>query len=244
MFLQRSILILFLCLASIAHADGPASESLFSSLKSDLFGKAPKFLKPEDAFKVSAAARDGNHVVVNFSPAEGYYLYRARLKFAVQDASGLKIAKVALPEGEIKDDLNLGRTEVYHHPFQAVLAIDREAGATGKLVLLTTYQGCSEKGLCYEPISAKLDLQLPASGGAVPMASLDESSKIAALFNGGNYWMILLSFAGFGLLLSLTPCTFPMIPILSGIIVGRGGHMTRSKGFILSLAYVLGLAIV
>ncbi|MBY0579926.1 MAG: protein-disulfide reductase DsbD [Burkholderiales bacterium] len=236
MFLQRLILTLFLCLASISNAESPASDSLFSSLKSGLFGKEQKFLKPEDAFKVKAAARDGNTVVVDFAPAEGYYLYRARLKFVLQNAAGSKIAQVSLPKGEIKDDLNLGKTEVYHQPFQAVLAVD---GAAGKLALLVTYQGCSEKGLCYEPIDAKFDLQLPASA-----ARTDETSRIAALFSGGNYWLILLSFAGFGLLLSLTPCTFPMIPILSGIIVGHGGHMTRSKGFFLSLAYVLGLAIV
>ncbi len=237
MFLHRTILTLFLCLASVCHAE---PSSLFSTLKSDIFGKSPKFLKPEEAFKVNAAARDGNSVAVDFAPAEGYYLYRARLKFDLQDAPGLKIARVDLPAGEMKDDLNLGRTEVYHHPFRAIVAIDRESGASGKLTLVATYQGCSEKGLCYEPISAKYDLQLPAAGAA----RVDDSSKIESLFKGGNYWLILLSFAGFGLLLALTPCTFPMIPILSGIIVGHGGKMTRSKGFFLSLAYVLGLAIV
>ncbi len=237
MFLHRTILTLFLCLASVCYADPP---SLFSTLKSDIFGKSPKFLKPEEAFKVNAAARDGNSVAVDFAPAEGYYLYRARLKFDLQDAPGLKIARVDLPAGEMKDDLNLGRTEVYHHPFRAIVAIDRESGASGKLTLVATYQGCSEKGLCYEPITAKYDLQLPAAGAA----GMDDSSKIESLFKGGNYWLILLSFAGFGLLLALTPCTFPMIPILSGIIVGHGGKMTRSKGFFLSLAYVLGLAIV
>lgn len=245
MFLQRAILVFFLGLASISHAESVGTPSLFSSLKSDLFGKSPKFLRPEDAFKVSANVRDGNHVAVNFTPAEGYYLYRARLKFALQDAPGLTIAQIGLPTGEIKDDLNLGKTEVYHQPFQALLSIAREKRASARLALLVTYQGCSEKGLCYEPMNAKFDLQLPeSSGGTAGGVGYDESSKIARLFNGGNYWLILLSFVGFGLLLSLTPCTFPMIPILSGIIVGHGGHMTRSKGFTLSLAYVLGLAIV
>ncbi len=238
MFLHRVILTLFLCLASVSYAD---SSSLFSTLKSDIFGKSSKFLKPEEAFKVDAMARDGNSVAVDFAPAEGYYLYRARLKFDLQDAPGLKIARIDLPAGEVKDDLNLGRTEVYHHPFRAIVAVDREKGASGKLILVVTYQGCSEKGLCYEPITAKYDLQLPAASSA---ARVDDSSKIESLFKGGNYWLILLSFTGFGLLLSLTPCTFPMIPILSGIIVGHGGKMTRSKGFFLSLAYVLGLAIV
>ncbi len=238
MSLLRIILILFLCLTSTVQAD---AASLLSDIKTDIFGKAPKFLSPDEAFKVGAKARDGNSVAVDFAPADGYYLYRARLKFELQNAPGLKIARIDLPVGEMKDDLNLGRTMVYHHPFRAVLVLDRDKTATGALLLVVTYQGCSGKGLCYEPMTKQFDLQLPAGGAH---ASFDESSQISALFTGGNYWLILASFVGFGLLLALTPCTFPMIPILSGIIVGHGGKMTRSKGFFLSLAYVLGLAIV
>lgn len=225
-------------MASISHAESP---SLLSTLKSDLFGASSRFLKPDEAFKVDAQALGSQSVAVDFAPAEGYYLYRARLKFDLQDARGLRISRIDLPTGDMKDDLNLGRTEVYHHPFRAVIALDREKGATGKLVLVATYQGCSEKGLCYEPITRKFDLQLSASDGD---SGGDQASRIAALFRGGDFWLVLLSFAGFGLLLSLTPCTFPMIPILSGIIVGHGDRMTRSKGFFLSLAYVMGLAIV
>jgi thiol:disulfide interchange protein DsbD len=71
----------------------------------------------------------------------------------------------------------------------------------------------------------------------------DESSRIAALFKGGSFWLVIASFFGFGLLLALTPCVFPMIPILSGIIVGHGQHLTKGRTFALSLAYVLGMAI-
>ena len=74
-------------------------------------------------------------------------------------------------------------------------------------------------------------------------ASQDDSSKVAALFKGSSFWVIIASFFGFGLLLALTPCVFPMIPILSGIIVGQGKQITHMQGFVLSLAYVLGMAI-
>ncbi len=73
--------------------------------------------------------------------------------------------------------------------------------------------------------------------------SQDDSSKVAELFKDSSFWVIIASFFGFGLLLALTPCVFPMIPILSGIIVGQGKQLTHMQGFVLSLAYVLGMAI-
>src|SRR5581483_5545788 len=63
------------------------------------------------------------------------------------------------------------------------------------------------------------------------------------LLFSGDFWLILVSFFGFGLLLSLTPCVFPMVPILSGIIVGQGQHLRRTQAFLLSLLYVLGMAV-
>jgi len=70
-----------------------------------------------------------------------------------------------------------------------------------------------------------------------------ESIKIDKMFEGGNFWLILTSFFGIGLLLSFTPCVFPMFPILLGIIVNRGEHLTKSHGFILALAYVMGMSL-
>jgi thiol:disulfide interchange protein DsbD len=76
-----------------------------------------------------------------------------------------------------------------------------------------------------------------------PVADTSDSGRVNAILQGGNYWVVVASFFGFGLLLSLTPCVFPMIPILSGIIVGQGAGITKRKGFTLSLAYVLGMAL-
>ena len=70
-----------------------------------------------------------------------------------------------------------------------------------------------------------------------------ESIKIGKMFEGGNFWLILASFFGIGLLLSFTPCVFPMFPILSGIIVNSGEHLTKGHGFILALAYVMGMSL-
>jgi len=131
--------------------------------------------------------------------------------------------------------------------------------------LLASYQGCSEKGICYPPVQKTLTLTLPTAAtapaeaaqqsvsapvveAAAPIKAVDaqgssESSRIGTLFKGGSFWLIMVSFFGFGLLLALTPCVFPMIPILSGIIVGQGHALTKSRAFGLSLAYVLGMAL-
>ena len=76
-----------------------------------------------------------------------------------------------------------------------------------------------------------------------PRSIESESMQINKMFEGGNFWLILTSFFGIGLLLSFTPCVFPMFPILSGIIVNRGKHLTKSHGFILALAYVMGMSL-
>ena len=76
-----------------------------------------------------------------------------------------------------------------------------------------------------------------------PLSVETESKRIDRMFEGGDFWLILTSFFGIGLLLSFTPCVFPMFPILSGIIVNKGQHITKTHGFILALAYVMGMSL-
>ena len=81
-------------------------------------------------------------------------------------------------------------------------------------------------------ISGAADVQLQAGGGMIERLALD----------GGTAW-VLLAFYGFGLLLAFTPCVFPMYPILAGVI-GRGVDAPGGRrGFQLSVAYGLGLAV-
>ncbi len=77
---------------------------------------------------------------------------------------------------------------------------------------------------------------------APTVAPADEPSTVASLLRGGDIWLIAASFFGFGLLLSFTPCVLPMVPILSGIIVGHGTDISRGRALLLSGAYVLGMA--
>ncbi len=251
---MRLALLLLLCLVA------PASnaESLMDRISSLTVSKQPDFLKPDDAFRLEVKPRDAHTLQASFSVTPTYYLYRDKVVFTSKD-SNVKIVSVTLPKGEIKHDPNFGDTEVFHHSFQGLIALSRTTNAATSFTLDAVYQGCSEEGLCYPPITKSLRISLPkvaaeqtAAQTAAPLLTesaqppsqpVSEDSKIAKLFKDGNFWLIVSFFFGAGLLLSLTPCVFPMIPILSGIIVGRGHKITHRHAFLLSLAYVLGMAI-
>jgi len=206
------------------------------------------FLEPDQAFKLTVTVQDAQTLRASFEITSGYYLYRDRIGFKLKEGSSSRIAAIELPQGDLKHDPNFGDKLVFHQDFDAVVRLLHGGVAPSAVTLLTSYQGCSEKGLCYAPIHKTFVLNLPPSGtasavDATPPLPANESGQIKTLLAGGKLWLIAASFFGFGLLLSLTPCVFPMIPILSGIIVGRGEHPSRLHAFNLSLAYTLGMAV-
>jgi len=231
--MHRMLLLALLCLAPLAQAD------LLS------FGSKPKFLPPDQAFVLKVEAADSHTLRAYFSITPGYYLYRDKTTFSIAGDTA-KIARVTLPAGETKNDPNFGVLQVFHDSFQAELALDA-VDVKMPLHLDAVYQGCSDEGLCYPPIEKRYTLDLTQVVSTAPPvitpAPEDENSRIAQLFRDGNFWLIVSFFFGAGLLLALTPCVFPMIPILSGIIVGRGHQITHAHAFLLSLAYVLGMAV-
>jgi len=256
--------LLLLCFISTAADAGSFLDALPGLGRS----KQPTFLPPDQAFSLQVVARDANSLQANFNVTPGYYLYRDKIKFETNDGA-IGISAVNLPKGEMKQDPNFGPTEVFHNPFQGEIMLNRPAGSADGITLNATYMGCSEQGLCYPPIEKVIRVSLseiktgssanaaPSMTAAPPLPATtsplgvpasagmpaSENSQIAELFKGGSFWLVISFFFGAGLLLSLTPCVFPMIPILSGIIVGRGHKITKMHAFILSLAYVLGMAI-
>ncbi|MGH8718497.1 MAG: protein-disulfide reductase DsbD [Burkholderiales bacterium] len=203
-----------------------------------------EFLPPDQAFKVEVKSVDANTVQAHFTPAEGYYFYRDKTAFSVQQPARVQVSEVALPRGEMKSDPNFGDVEVFHRPFDALISLQSTKPAD-KITLQAVYQGCAEAGLCYPPITKAFQVAL-ASTGAGPSgtssATPDESGRIANLL-GGNFLLLAAGFFGIGLALAFTPCVFPMIPILSGIIAGEGASLTRNRALALSAAYVLGMAL-
>ena len=214
--------------------------SQFSKLFTDDSGE--QFLPVDQAFQAEAVLVDAQHAQVRFVIAPGHYLYRERIQLlqpAAQDAS------MTLPVGETKSDPNFGQQQVFHQDTMATLTFVN----TAPTQVQVRYQGCSEKGLCYPPQVKMLTLQPAVSRG---LSSTAASANIeaeapqefsGALLASGRWWQIVAGFFGAGLLLALTPCVFPMIPILSGIIVGKNAHVSRGKAFSLSLAYTLGMCL-
>ncbi len=215
-------------------------------MASSLAGAA-ELLHPAEAFKPSARALDGRTIEVRFEIAKGYYLYRDKFRFAV-DAEVVKLGTPSLPKGKEKMDETFGKVEVFYREALVRLPVERNSSGVLPLTLQVTSQGCADAGVCYPPQKQQVSVQLPdpASVPPSPPAESDESGRIARLLANATLWWVAASFLGFGVLLSLTPCTFPMVPILSGIIVGAGRNglaVSHARAFALSLAYVLGMAV-
>ncbi len=232
------------------------------------------FLPPEQAFKLSARMDGPGTAVVSYAIADGYYMYRERFKFT---ATGATLGAPAIPAGKVKFDETFQKdVETYHKGVEIRIPVQ----GSGPFTLNVTGQGCADKGLCYPPQDAAV--QLVAGGGGAPQgglplganaapdapamslpgqpqadmpaaapapaapaaASPSELTGIGNLLQGGRLLAIVPAFVLLGLGLAFTPCVLPMVPILSSIIVGEGRDVKRGRGFVLSLAYSLGMAIV
>ena len=215
--------------------------SLFTAL-----AHAEEFLDPAVAFKPAVRAIDGRTLEISYEIAKGYYLYRDKFRF-VADGDAASLGAPVFPKGKEKDDDNFGKVEVYYKSVAVRVPVERNASGTLALTLKVTSQGCADAGVCYPPQTQALAVELPdpASAPAAPAGAGDgdESGTIAATLKHAGFWTSLALFFVAGLGLSLTPCVFPMIPILSGIIAGQGQRSSHARGFWLALAYVLGMAV-
>jgi len=214
------------------------------------------FLPPEKAFRFDALAEGTDRVRLNWEIADGYYLYRARIKVKTPSTSA-QLGTPQFPPGQVKTDEYFGKQEVYHHELVASVPVARASGGALDLPLEVTYQGCADAGLCYPPQTKILTVQLPAgagngTGGHGGLGATDSSGAPRAAFLSqewfsnalrGNLLIALACFYLGGLVLSCTPCVLPMVPILSGIIVGSGRPNASRKSFALSVSYVFGMAL-
>jgi thiol:disulfide interchange protein DsbD len=207
----------------------------------------------EEAFQFSAEVDDANTIQARWEVLEGNYLYRDKLHFEIVDNNNVSLGDIVLPAGENKNDELFGLVEVYHHDVDITLPLQRNA-APQNLTLKARFQGCSETfGICYPPSEQQVSLTLPALTAdkpadltAAPTTStttLSEQDRLAKKLEEDNFIQIFFGFLGLGLLLAFTPCVFPMIPILSSIIVGEGEHITTRRAFTLSLIYVLAMSV-
>jgi thiol:disulfide interchange protein DsbD len=223
--------------------------------------QAANFLDPEDAFRFSATvAEDGRSVAARFSIADGYYLYHERFAFAASD--GVQLGTPQYPPGRVKFDDTFNK-EVLTYRGDIVVRLPVESG-TGAFTVTAKLQGCADRGICYPPEQRTAQLLLttastastPPGAGTASTGSgavtATELGRIDSALKSGSLFVVVPIFFVLGLLLSFTPCVLPMLPILSSVIVGKGapdreggGHgLTKTRGFVLALAYALGMAIV
>jgi thiol:disulfide interchange protein DsbD len=271
-------------------------------------GRLAAPLPAEQAFGFEAIIGDGNTLLLRFTPAKGYYLYRDRNSFRLEGASGVSAGTPRWPKGQPYRDEHFGQVTVYFDQVDVPLPLLRKTGEAAKATLVATFQGCQDHGICYPPMTRKLALAIPAgtvstasatpeapmttTAAAVPdaadtlpaspadtnatsaagateaaraaaqapampiapgtasatAAAADppqaEDQRLAGELSGSTRWLALLGFFGAGLLLAFTPCVLPMIPILSGLIAGRGERIGAARAFTLSLVYVLANAVV
>jgi thiol:disulfide interchange protein DsbD len=206
------------------------------------------FLKPDQAFSHQESATEDGRLKITWQVAPGYYLYRSRIDIK---GAASPVADVEKPAGKLYHDEYFGDQHIYEHDVSVIVT------PGGARTLKLTWQGCAKAGLCYPPRHDTVDVGRidgvgavsEPTGGKQAMATFGASqgggqasdqALAARLANGSTAWTLLVFF-GLGLLLAFTPCVLPMLPILSGVIVGAGARGKR--GFALSLAFVLPMAL-
>lgn len=212
---------------------------------------ADELLPADEAFPFYATVTDGKTLNLQWDIADGYYLYREKFEIQLLGSEETILLSYDIPHGTAKYDEAFGDVEILHNNLSFSVPLERSNTDEQNIRLKVKFQGCAERGVCYPPMEKTVHLLLPEmSNTALPSAAtgvsnnpVTEQDLIIQSLQQDSFALTLLTFLGFGLLLAFTPCIFPMIPILSGIIVGQGEDITQRKAFLLSLIFVLASAI-
>lgn len=251
---SAQILITFILLISSVSSyalNGDSSLGFGKSLFSD-----SEFLPVEEAFHFNSSIESGQ-LVLSWDIEEGYYLYKERLRFKIDETKGLIGTPVYSQTGDLKDDPNFGQVTVFHNQLTIKLPVTVNTG--NELSVQIGYQGCAEAGLCYPPQTKDVlfiqtnadkstaDLPLPLNGDSNSSSlnqvqDLESANGIFSFIQNSSLLSIVGIFFLLGLGLTFTPCVFPMVPIISSIIAGQK-NPSALKSFSLSFSYVLGMAI-
>jgi len=228
-----------------------------------------EILHPDEAFLLTARLDANNVIQTNILLAENIYIYRDKIKITLVSGEGHALGPISVPRGKKKDDEFFGPTEVIYDQLDLAIPLMSGASASNRIQLSYSYQGCVEDRICYPPITKYLDIDagaglvrvvdqldtanstsaslpaLPKSGAADPgsAAMVSEQDQFTAFLQDKSLLVIIGLFFLAGIGLTFTPCVFPMIPILSSIIAGQGESITTSRAFLLSLVYVLAMAV-
>ena len=252
---MRLLVLLFLLIfQSVSHAFtfGPTSRL-----------SEPEFLTVDQAFQLSVSAPKDGKLMATWQIHDGYYLYQEQ--FALSGDAADKLHFSPFPAGEIKQDPYYGEVTVYREQLTLPIYYDIKLTAGTKVNAVLSYQGCADKGLCYAPQKMPIQFTVPAllssteklastekhltasqPGAENPQPSNtilvpSEAQSVSQLLSNNNTWVTLIAIFSLGLLLSLTPCVLPMVPIVSAIVIGT--RNSKLGAFYYSFIYVLAMAL-
>ncbi len=247
---QKVLLIVLLPKIAVAANAAPASLSamLAAPAGGSLLGSGP--LPAEQAFVFEAIATGADDVLARFTMPKGYYLYRDKTNFTLADAKDATLGAPKWPPGKDHTDANFGTTTVYFDQVEVPIAVQRANRSTQTLALTAIFQGCLENSVCYPVMTRTVQVTMPAaatataSNATAPNAAPESSDSQFKKALNGSLWLVFGAFFLAGLGLAFTPCVFPMIPILSGIIAGAGDNISTRRAILLSTVYILANAVI
>lgn len=210
-------------------------------------------LPANQIFQLAVKPQDPNAFQLIWQIKPGYFLYQKRIHLSTESEVHFSLGDLVFPKPIEKKD-RFGHIEPIYRT-ELVLPVSILGKQPGENLLKVHYQGCSDDGFCYPPQTQSVKLtinpQLAVTDvtleeSAIPpavTAANSDQNKVTTLLASNNWALIVLGFLGFGLLLSFTPCVLPMVPVLSGIIVGHGHAISTRKAFLLSVSYVLSMSL-
>ena len=223
------------------------------STQAGLFDKKPAFLPVDEAFQFSAAKSENQeNVIVNWSIAEGYYLYQEKIsvKLNQEENASFDVATFSISPEDYNDPY-FGLMKIFKKPVQAIFKASQPPLKAEDVVEIA-YQGCTE-GFCYPPEVKEIKVaDLPIAQVANTEKTSENSTALSAqpkaeqdrlaesLFNS-KY--AIFGFFLLGLGLAFTPCVLPMLPLLSAIVIGQNQRPNMWRAFALSFVYVQGMAL-
>lgn len=221
-----------------------------------LLGSSAGALPAEDAFSIEAIATASDALLLRLRSAPNYYIYRDSLAVSVSDPA-MSVDGLDLPEAQPINDAYFGDTFVYYDEVEVPVGLIRGAGEaqsqSQSIDVDIDFQGCLTAGICYPPMTRSLVVELPkATEASRPVRATQTATRATggseqdrlALALSETPILALALFLLAGVLLAFTPCVFPMVPILSGLIAGEGDEINTGRAFRLSLVYVLSMALV
>ena len=223
---------------ALSQSSSAESSSLLLSDNNSKNKKHP--LPVKEAFELKALSVDGETVAVTWLTKNNYYLYKDKISFV---AEGARIESAIFPKAKLKEDEFFGEVSIYDEPLEVTLLLSDIT--SNPINLIIKHQGCWSGGVCYPPQSDTIKVDL--TGSKIYSSTSSEKINTSELrvkekFRQGGLALFFAAFIA-GLALSWTPCVYPMVPILSGIIIGQKQTPSNLKAVLMSLAFVFSMSI-